>query len=136
MLLLAANRGRHEGRARCAPSANLTLGQRESLRPGHGHEVDELLNPPEQRRLKVTVGAHGGQDPLPPHGDVTLIGVRPAEGLEGSMLDIDASRHVRPALEADASGLDCLPDVDERVAEDEDRARPARRYGLGDARLL
>ena len=52
------------------------------------------------------------------------------------MLDIDTTWNVRPALKADASGFHCLPDVNEGVSEDENRARPPARNGLGDTRFL
>ena len=52
------------------------------------------------------------------------------------MLDIDTTWNVRPALKADASGFHGLPDVNEGVSEDENRAQPPARDGLGDTRFL
>ena len=86
------------------------------LRPGHGDKVDEFLNTAKQRGFKVAVGTHSGQDPLPPQGDVTLVGVRPPESLEGSVLNVDTTWNVWPPLEANAGGLDGLPDVNERMS--------------------
>ncbi|KAB2810638.1 DMT family transporter [Pimelobacter simplex] len=84
-----------------------------------GDEVDELLDPPEQRGVEVLEAADAAEDVLPRPGDVGLVAVRPAELLAGALLPVDALGHLRPGLEAEPLRLDRLPDVDERVADDE-----------------
>ena len=98
-------------------------------RSSGGHEVDQLLDPAEQGRVEVGVGRHPAEDVLPGAGDVGLVGVRPAELLRRRRASTRSPRGTSGhAVEPEPLGLDRLPDVDERVADD--RAR-ARRPGSG-----
>ena len=103
----------------------------------HGDEVDQLLDPPEQRRVEVVVRRDLRQDLPPGPRDVGLVGVRPAEGVAHALLPLDVARHLGPALEPEPFGLDRRPDVDERVADDEHVLPERRALDLvGDPALL
>src|SRR6266545_7661657 len=93
------------------------------LRRGSGDEVDELLDAAEQGGLQVGVAADARQDAPP-----CLAGLdAPAEGGDDALLPWDTARHRRPPRDTDRRRLDRGPDVDERVAGDED----VRRGDLG-----
>src|SRR5689334_8188697 len=83
-------------RARATPSASAVL-----LRDGH--EVDELLDAAEERRLEVAVGLHRAEDALPGAREVGLVPCRPAERAAHPHLELDAPRHLRPARDADGA---------------------------------
>ena len=70
---------------------------------GRGDEVDELLDPAEERRLEVGVGVDAAEDVLPGPGDVGLVGVRPAQGLADAVLPLGAARD-RPATRRGRGG--------------------------------
>ncbi len=69
------------------------------------HEVDQLLDPAEQRRVEVLEPAHAAEDVLPGAGDVGLVAVRPAEALADAVLPLDVARDLRPRLLAEPLGL-------------------------------
>src|SRR3546814_18284172 len=84
-----------------------------------GDEVDQLLDPAEQRRIEVLEPAHPTEDVLPGTRDVGLVAVRPAQLLADAVLPLDVARDVRPPLDAEPRGLDRCPDGDERMNADQ-----------------
>src|SRR5436190_11538798 len=88
-----------------------------------GDEVDERLDRAEQPRVEVGVGAHAAADASPRVGHVSRTEM-PGDGL----LPRQRPGDVRPRGEADAVRLHGLPDVDERMAHDED-VRAANLFG-------
>src|SRR5262249_13966202 len=104
---------------------------------GLRHEVDQFLDPADECGLQVVPVTHAAPDPLPRPRDVRLLGVRPAQLAAHALLPVRALGDDGPRLNTDAAGLDGLPDVDERVAQDE-RVRAARSasYRVGDPRFL
>src|SRR5271166_1064655 len=86
-------------------------------RLGLRHEVDELLDPADQRRLEVVPVPDAGSDPPPRRGDVRLVCVRPSHGITQAVLPVHAARHVGPLVKAHPGRLDRLPDVDERMPD-------------------
>ena len=97
----------------------------------------KFFDPSEQHRLEVGIGADGTEDPLPRPGDIRLIVVRPSERPADAVLPVDSPGNDRPALQAEPRRFDGLPDVDERMPDDE-YLRPERPGGhrVGDAALL
>ena len=69
--------GHHPRRHGCS----LRRGSRRPFRVAGGHEVDQLLDPAEQRGLAVGVRPHPRQDLSPGARQVGLVGVRPAQRL-------------------------------------------------------
>ena len=51
--------------------------------------------------------------------------MRPAEGIKRPVLDINTAGNIRPPLKPNTGRLDGLPNVNERVTQDENRTRPA-----------
>lgn len=83
------------------------------------HEVDEFLDPADQRRLEIVPVAYLRTDMPPRPGDVGLIGVRQAQRLARAVFPVHLPRHVRPGGQPQPLRLDGLPDVDVRVTDDE-----------------
>src|SRR5262249_41147820 len=81
--------------------------------------------------------AHPAPDPLPRPGDVGLLAVRQAHRLAHALLPVHALRNDRPRRDAETPRLDRLPDVDERMADDQSVfAAGAAGDGVSDAGLL
>src|SRR3954447_24670193 len=103
----------------CRKSAEKRSPRTGGLFRGRGDEVDELLDAAEQGGFQVGVGADARQDALP-----RITGLdAPAEGGDDALLPRDGARHRRPRRDPDRRRLDRGPDVDERVAGDEDVRR-------------
>src|SRR6516162_11622295 len=68
--------------------------------PGRGDEIDQLLDPAEERGLQVGVAGHRAQDALPGRRH----GRRPADGAQHAFLPRLPRRDVRPGRDADRGG--------------------------------
>src|SRR5690606_23922037 len=101
------------------------------------HEVDQLLDPAQQRGLEVGVGAHATEDALPRPRDVGLRRVRPTERLAHAVLPLGPAIHDRPRGDTEARGLHRLPDVDEWMPHHEHmRAERHASHSVGAAAFL
>ena len=74
-----------------------------------GHEVDQLLDRPDEGRLEVAIGPYRGEEVTPESARVGN-----TERGAHSVLPGRPFRHPRPRVQADDSGADGLPHVDER----------------------
>src|ERR1700733_13382145 len=100
--------------------AQTRLPTRVSLALGSGDEVDEFLDAAEQFRLQVGVAGDRAQDAAPRGGDVLRRLVAPADPREHALFPGQPPWDVGPGRQAEPGRLDRRPDVDERVADDED----------------
>ena len=107
---------------------SLGRGSRRPCRVAGGHEVDQLLDPAEQRRLAVGVGRDPRQDLPPGAGEVGLVGVRPAQRLADAVLPLDVARDVGPGRRGRAAPASPRP---RRRRRDGRRPARARRRGSG-----
>ena len=110
---------------------------RDRARLRRRHEVDQLLDPAEQRRLEVAVSMHPREHSLPREPEVFFRLSWPAEGAANAGLPVGAARNLRPTLNAHRRRRHALPDVNERVPNDNHvLAMGAGCHGRRNARLF
>lgn len=84
-----------------------------------GYKVDEVFDPANELRLKVTKATDTTADPRPRIGDICDVFGGPAEFAANSGLPVGAHRNLWPCGEPEPCGFHGLPNIDVGVADDE-----------------